>query len=275
LVDTAFTYSKLTQDLGARTARYAVLRPILNCMKKTPLLKLPLLDQHDHLQKMWRSRVVRLASGGWRRAQGKNLQYLRNCPPVGVWLETRPRLCRCRRICPSCYARCTVAEAYKAARWAFFGPTDKCYLDRDLIAVRSSWVLAEPLKHVLTVLKDKGADVHRGRLETTKKRHPGSIVIRTVEPVKEGWKIQVRTLLAVPTGQEVDMGQKSQVKRLAKEKVTGKELSKLVGWATRYPLGMMFGDADRTAGLLNEVATRGWASQLVMTGMFRNAGQRI
>ena len=63
----------------------------------------------------WRRRVKALAKGGWIRANDPDkCKYLLGCPPVGVL--TRPghlHCCRRAAICPFCWCRWDVSEAYR------------------------------------------------------------------------------------------------------------------------------------------------------------------
>lgn len=55
-----------------------------------------------HLQKVWRTRVNRLASFGWSPVQDqRDYLYAANCPPIGVRTQQRGmHACQMRSTCP-------------------------------------------------------------------------------------------------------------------------------------------------------------------------------
>ena len=271
MVDEDFHYDPMPY-VGLVACREAVLKPILKGIKKKQLLKLPLEKQHESLQRFWRLRAAKLGHEGWVRAQaGTGLQYLRNCPPFGVSYGStdRSRKCSCRRVCPNCYARETVEEAYKSVEWAFYMKSSKPVVIYDLVAVRKSWTFDVPLGKVFEAVKEQ-RHVYRNKF----KKPIGSIVVSTIEPAATGWKVQLSTIVAADLKDEPDLGDAAS-KRLPVDGMTKRKLAMAVGWALRYPLGMMYGDVTRTAGLLQALSKGGArVRQYVSSGAMKNKNNR-
>jgi hypothetical protein len=271
MVDEEFRYDPMPY-VGLVACREAVLKPILKGVKKKKLLKLPLERQHESLQRFWRLRATKLGHAGWVRGQaGTGLQYLRNCPPFGVSYGTsnRARKCNCRRICPSCYARETVEEAYKSVEWAFYMKSTKPVVVYDLVLIRKSWTFTSSLPKIFEAVK-KQRHVYRDKFD----QPVGSIIVSTIEPVEEGWKVQLSTIVAVAPSDKPDLGD-ADSKRLSPDGMTKRKLAMAVGWALRYPLGMMYGDVTRTAQLIVALsANKGAVRQYVSSGAMKNQNIR-
>lgn len=271
MVDEAFTYDPMPY-VGLVACREAVLKPILKGVKKKQLLKLPLEQQHESLQRFWRLRVAKLGQEGWKRAQpGDGLQYLRNCPPFGVSYgpENRSRRCRCRRVCPNCYARETAEEAYKSTEWMFYMKNNKPVVIYDLLTLRRSWTFDVPLDRIFEAVR-KQRNCYRDKF----KKPGGCIIVETVEPAKAGWKIQMGMVVAAVPKDQPDLSS-AEVRRLPASEMTKRKLAMAVGWALRYPLGMMYGDVSRVAQLLKAIsAEKSPLRQYVSSGCMKNKSNR-
>jgi hypothetical protein len=268
--DLKFDYTPLMYAT-MEASRASVLRPILKGIKKEKALKRNLEGQHELLQQMWRLRVVKLGEKGWSRAAPKNgLQYLRNCPPFGVRFGERfgfAHRCDCRRVCPNCFAKGTILETLRSITWAFYLSNNKPVVVYDLVACRRSWVRDVPLDDALKLLKEN-RNIYRKKFKTA----VGGITVSTIEPAKGGWKIQIGTLVMVMPGDEPDLGQ-ADVRRVSVDKLTKGKIYETVGWAVRYPLGMMYGDEARTVQILAKTSTS-LVRQFVASGAMRNGTQR-
>ncbi len=209
--------------------------------------------------KSWRIRVSILSDHGWSCAQGKDFQYIRNCPPYGIQvIDENPAARRCcrRRICPWCYSKTVVATAYEAVEQTLYQGERRP--DRGLwlhaIQRRWSWSLED------VTVKDvfDGADSQR-RADTGGDGVIGSFTLARVQPAKDNCIELVRsTILVVKDGELPGLAEGGRTKSL--KKVKKASMADLVGWACHYPAGVMYGDPQLTVEILDEAKRRRFRS---------------
>lgn len=102
MADEVFAFSWVPNGYGARLQRNAVLYELTgNCGSAEEIIA-----GTQRLVGMWRARLHGLSETGWRPGyRGKDMQYLRNCPPTFVRAAPHTRQCKLRHFCPFCYAR--------------------------------------------------------------------------------------------------------------------------------------------------------------------------
>jgi len=269
MVDTPFTYKPMPY-VGLEAAREAVLKPILKGIRKEKALKRPLDEQHAMLQKLWRLRALVLGEHNWSRAEhGRGLQYLRNCPPFGVHYgeRSRARHCGAVKVCPNCFARRNVMAAFRSTEWLFYLKNNKPVIAYDLVCIRRTWVRDVELSQALEMGR-ANRNMYLGKFT----KPAGGITLTTLEPAKTGWQLALATIVAAREEDLPDLGQ-ADVQRLGVDHMTKRRMARMIGWAMRYPLGMMYGSEGRAAQMLT-VAGEARTRQLVSSGAMRNEGVR-
>ena len=162
-----------------------------------------------------------------------------------------------------------MVAAYNAVERAFYMKNNKPVVTYDLVVVRRSWVFERPLDKLFETMK-KNRNLYRDKFT----KPGGSVTVITVEPDRQGWRIQLSTIVSADPEDDPDLGQ-ADVKRLLADKMTKRKLAMHVGWALRYPLGMMYGDVARTAQLLTTISTGGRSiRQFAAAGGMKNKSMR-
>jgi hypothetical protein len=161
-----------------------------------PLLGRPALTDADAraavagVLALWRDRAAALGQAGWAPGQGRQLQYLRNCEPLGVAMRPAcyghaSRACQCRLACPWCWCRRVVLPA----------------LDRLVpLAVRYGPALAD---HTLALDAEAAPwgpaalDLERGPRHWGAAEELGAVVTVTAAPAEDGLVRTARRLALV------------------------------------------------------------------------------
>ncbi len=162
-----FVVKEVRSSFRYRAMRWAVLDQLVRSAS-TPAGDIQ--ARMDALRKRWQARIYGLAAVGWEAAgDRKKLTYLANCPPFGVKTDIVSRCCRRVRVCPFCYARDVVLEAFLHMELAMYGsldhlvrtgetPTFREPLNPDLKLVSFSYrPKAAPVRKLLTpeVVRDE------------------------------------------------------------------------------------------------------------------------
>lgn len=119
-----YTYLGVRQAYRWRTMRSAVLTPLLGLEWQTG--DAGVVWGMEEVRAMWRARLASLREAGWPPVrESADFKYMVNCPPFGVFTD-RPKMRTCKRaaVCPFCYARLYVFEAYTYLEQVLYGTTD-------------------------------------------------------------------------------------------------------------------------------------------------------
>ena len=215
--------------------------------------------------------------------------YARNCCPTFTYTEPRARPCKHSTICPFCYAR-WVREVWLRLDNAFPAPDpvaqapgelevnrelrvimlDDDPVDTEYHSTTFNYhlierhvtvyldVLPSPCPEELTLaanLAELLRNISGARKAAVDLVDPtGAFVYTTIEPNDDGrkWKIHLRQLLRVHADQEIPDEYTSTASKFTRhERPTRKIILGAVARACRYPVGLIRGDAERTALLLD------------------------
>jgi hypothetical protein len=232
------------------------------------------------LYAQWRARLTALSVAGWRfladtaitREGGfpkkvLKLKSMRNCPPVTVRLKKSGAdllwTCKRVRLCPMCYARSVVMDAYTGFDWIL----GKVVTDRSkyaLVAVTtiSAFRLDQYSVGDLVTLSTSKKQVDLYAMAQEKIRPIGAKIDVTLAPSSKDPKMAIirRSTLALCRSAELaampDFASRKFTKLTVARSVSGESLSSALGEALRYPIGMMQGDVNTTMAILHETAKR-------------------
>lgn len=269
-----FNFEITEQDLlsgaGHHACRLAVLWPLSFVQPK-------LTASIKALQDKWRVRLCVLQRHGWSpiAVQGAKvgetfsdkdpayiaachkLQYLRNCPPFGVKPKVQARRCKRMRVCPMCYARDIVFNAYQSAEWLLHRTAIGCEHGKDLQAV----VIRKEVVRPARMLTSKGMRAAGQNLlydyDLVKAIAWGGFANITIEPAKDPANVLIRrsTLIILPA---TNMAAQSEWVDHPEIRFAinpnRQDLGKLVGWGFPYPTGMITGDPALTVKILDAMS---------------------
>ena len=241
---------------GPWAAQLAALRGVFGdeCKTAKPFELMP------RLVRAWRVQVSRWRRSGWDPAQGKNFQWLRNCPPFGHGVEVdgpprELRPCHLNHVCPHCWGRRTVAPAYDtlAAALRALGSPPPPEIDPEFpYRIASARTVhdfpgADPMK-----VLPAGRDATKRLSELwTKCGALGGIGLTTVYPTASGYRYDGRVLAVLPREQlsiEVPGGLPRLTRIVADVDVRQAVLA--VARFGRYPGALLRGPGDAALALL-------------------------
>lgn len=106
-----------------RACRHVACRgAVFNSIFARDWMPLGVPETLTRLRRLWHARLSELEHAGWKRVQSRlSMQYMRNCPPFGVFTEDTTRVCRLPILCPFCFARLNVLDSYIRLETALFG----------------------------------------------------------------------------------------------------------------------------------------------------------
>jgi hypothetical protein len=221
------------------------------------------MSRYRVLHRVWRARAAVLVNRGWGDMDGLRLQYLRNCPPFSVTkFKNVLRPCHCQRVCPMCYARTITAEIFRCAEFALYMGRSKPMAGFKVVALKRTWTLGDDKPDHLFDLVARDRRFEVDGLETR-----GSAILTQMEVVPNGWKITRSVVAIMKDDKKVSPRMFESMKLRELEKTSKGRLASLVAWATKYPVGMLFGDDDRTVELLNASRNR---QMFTTSGLMRN-----
>lgn len=241
------------------------------------------------LRRMWYARLWKLQDAGWAPArvgpEGEprrysRMQFLRNCPPFGVAYNRTARCCHRIRVCPFCFAREIVGEAYAAMHYAMHRPD--CPPAR-LLALRVEVTLPirEPAVVAARVTEAaKSLSKFHASIASTldnPRRVMGSRIFASVSPhpsTANVLLVQQACLMLVREGQpppaSLNTEQKNKKTQVRYTPATDDSLLNHVGWCMAYPVGMLRGDAA-VARMILDTATASKLRMQQATGVCNNA----
>lgn len=286
-----YDYS-VTPESVYRTSPYvcaqrAILWPL--CRSLTPLpgddALSPLPRAYGRLIAGWRSRLLTMGHAGWdplidpAYPESSKLSPIRcvmyrNCPPFGVKVPRRGKVCGWSRMCPFCYARRIVLRVFFAVDFAFYGGEETPRDDLDLVYAHRYRVANGGL------LSDQFAK--NGRLDSVRDMldalpgQRGAAYLVTMAPAKDG-AFRYRHSLVVAVEPSADIrglraipGVRANV--IAGNYITKERIGYAISEAMSYPLGLMFGKAEQAASVWR--VTRG-SSHRSRAGVTKTTGERM
>jgi hypothetical protein len=275
---TDYDYSRMKRMKGAdiRAAMRAVTLPLAQYKGAKVMPTLEIL-------KRWRLRAKALQKAGWAPAQATGVQYLRNCPPYDVAYDASRKIRRCQRarICPSCFARSVPIEAHRALEHVLIDEDGNRLLDSmELAAAKREWILEAPSARQLGKMLDDIREYRNGERDDCFEGWVGSCTLITIEPHDVLLRLVRSTIAIMPkiarqtrVSEVIEKRDGSLTIRHVQKGTIHKQLLDTVGWAFRYPVGMMYGDAPRTVQLLDAMNER--KMRLMKTsGILTNKRQR-
>jgi hypothetical protein len=253
-------------------ARYV----LLEGLTQRRIARLPDKSYAAHLvgkvRATWRNLLNRLRRAKWEKATDPlSLQYLRNCPPVGVVTDRLSRICSERLLCPFCYAR----EALKTFRKVEAALFDGKYLKKECWAVEfkstvsqkrinalvQSQGAADERMHAIHVVLDKVCEVVQNEKERNAERRAvpqafGGFVMHRVPYRAGGYPTLSRSgVLFVPKNTQPDFGshaKSSGFKYRLHEKVTKGMLTRAFARVFRLDPGWLrSADPEEVKAYLN------------------------
>lgn len=236
-----------------RACRGAVLWPLLRKQGGEQTA-----DRIARVLQRWRIRAAVLSQHGWHCAQGKDLQYVRNCPPFGIRLTNDSVFavrCKRGRICPWCYSKTVVATAYEAVERTIYRGGKKPNPDLWLYATQRSWswpIGRVSAKDVFEAAKDSRRD------DVEMANSIGAFTLVRVAPSHGDIELTRSTIMVLRNDEEPDPPDDPDVKIL--RTIKKKSMADLVGWACRYPVGLMYGNPQLTLEILDEARRRRFRS---------------
>lgn len=120
-----YRYEEVRGAYRYRAMHHAVLTPVLGNGWRAQA-RYGVCDALDKLRDLWAIRIQGLQAAGWEPAESRlAYTYLLNCPPFGVKTDRMDaRSCKRSLICPFCYARNIVFEAFIYLEQVLYGTTD-------------------------------------------------------------------------------------------------------------------------------------------------------
>jgi len=297
-------------DKAARYALSSVLKPYaVETSEHDEGEQLQVMRAHVEVRELWRRRVLALRATGWSRLMKGTVDFARNCPEAGFWLDRQLRLrpCGMQMICPWCWCRYYVHETFLRLKYALWRTVDTptrppFQFDIYDCVTQEGWPLHTPVSR----LYDR---VERLRKQTLRKEVPhnlGAFQLFTIEPPDTRcklpeWEIKQRLLVLVDLGapgppqepvwipgeQPADYHRNVRLTAARDEHgLTQTQLTGPIGRVCQYPSQMLRGPRDMTVELLeyrgkyrktSEQGKRKSATGFRMSGYYgclRNASQR-
>ena len=227
-------------------ARYAI-HPLYDAPLNSPDKALAMMGA---LRKRWRRMAKLLFDAKWRgllmhgEPSPLKLTYMMNCPPFGMRLpedeeERSPqrRCCHRRSICPFCYCRDYVINAFDRLVGPATQKGRELWEFREIIRIktRSDTTLAETTKKIKEIIVGSG---RRQQHDMLRPKPVGGIVFHRVRPQRDGEKltgfdVYRSTLAVVEAGTELRLAKRSTI-RLHRD-CTKANLARVVGRCFSYP----------------------------------------
>lgn len=231
------------------------------------------VDVYTTLLTRWRQRLLFLKTAKWAVVStSRALVYARNCVPFGVELTSGTdvgRPCHRLRVCPWCYAREVVYEAYRSIEYAVYGDGPEKRLNGALYSVVRAWTYpkdVDPGNLIDAATKSRWDDLNQAFTSSI-----GGLVVLTLSPDKDGIRLR-RSTIGMVSGKK-DFKPETGAAYAACETLTKSNIASLVSRVLPYPAGLMFGDAGLTVSILNACAGR---SRPIVSaaGFFKNRSRR-
>lgn len=224
------------------------------------------IDAVMDLLDRWRARLEQLRLEGWRPVSDKiGLIFLMNCPLVGVTTDqTGLRPCNHSNICPFCWARTYVMGPFNRITHALLDPKSK--IDSSLTTVWESYVRVwfnrkdnTPSDIFEGSISRKLENINRCFSSTT-----GAYSLYSVEPESDNWKLNLRTLLLMPSRKTppedvsfVEDGcQVSRSVRVNEGEINHQSLAAILGRIGSYPNSLLTGPSDLVCRILQDKTTK-------------------
>ena len=237
----------------------------------------------------WRRRLLKLRQAGWaplnppladtsseaaQAAEGKgrmNLQYFRNCPPVGIRPRQAANRCNRPRICPWCYGREHIFASFNAMEYACFTALSDALSCYKLLALHRTLTDVPLLSRPWEGPKGWLTQIHDAlRVFVNRLPSLGAVSQATLAPGRTPGTVTLHygAILLVPREKpKPDFGATVAVRQAAP--ITRKNLGQALAWTFPYPLGMFYGEIDTTATILQQLAAHR-TRMIQMRGVFNN-----
>jgi hypothetical protein len=185
------------------------------------------------VQKRWRLAASKLKKEGWEPMQGVNVQYARNCPPLGCTTDQTGRPCKKGKLCPFCWGRRIVYKVYHRVHDAAFATKGSTSSKPELDVMEFAYT------GNFDTVEDAIGDIAKNRTsERDQVQHLGSAVVITVVPKEVGVMVRRRGILVAPRGTGTP-DNKNGCRWTLPGVIDKSYLAKCVGYATRYPEELM------------------------------------
>jgi hypothetical protein len=257
--------SDILSSYMARTARAAVLTPLAGRPGQTTMYA------YHFLRQRWIARMLVLIESGWSTSSdelmpAERAYCMRNCPPFGVKFKASAHCCRRWMICPFCYAReiqdIFAAVTFGCSQLSFEVENEDGSLSKfpevkliGLRQIRSGLNMAE-----LGWDADGWHGLVKDKLRFTISKFKESDVLGAcsrflyVPQAEPGLLSVVRsTLLLLPLDVAIPSDLQKSVHKTTAD-INHKNISEILAWCFRYPVGLMTGDAGTGAQILNGMA---------------------
>lgn len=195
--------------------------------------KRDLVRTHQKLRRLWYRRLMTLRKAGWERVQTKALQWMRNCPPAGLW-DAGPPMDTCDHadLCPFCWGRLRVEPFYAwLDRWRQHAPEAE---GMRWCMSRWSWRAEEP------VWPD-------GRKQFYRLKRSGAVagvILQWWEPVRVApggppWRLR-RTGVVLTRGKGTpDLGEGGKAKHIFSDRLTRHLVYRATLKCARFPIDIL------------------------------------
>lgn len=251
MADFNFTLVSVPRKAGALAERTAVLRPLTGLRDLTR--DADVTEAVGRVLARWRGRCNVLRQTGWKGAGEVKFQYMRNCPPAGVYMrpDTRTRFsraCRQTAVCPWCWARDVVKRTYDATIRAM-AAADSLYrpgaagYPYKLVTATTRGTVADDGAQPRAAL-DRVARLLAQRSKVTGRVTAGVAFLATVAPSGAGWLYSTRLLALVPAAYEPRPDTR------VVTHPTRRRVAAAVARFARYPAGLLTGDPAMAVRLL-------------------------
>jgi hypothetical protein len=265
LTDNPICATKVHHTFRHQAVRDAVLKPLDDLQ----VFDSPDRDRDDavvaslvRVRELWQQRVLELRDEGtWRYVNPlrdidveRTVQYLCNCPPINVVTQNFARACCQMLICPFCYGRRHVADAYGKMERYLYPSTEVeaqprkdagrlvAFLSRRRFSVPGAAYEPSTVRDVwCPKLKRLLKSIRRQEVDAARAHH--GVVLARVAPGGEHIQLHRGGLLL--THEKVTREQLLLTETdffMVYENPTKKSLADAVGKVMRYPVAMLRGD---------------------------------
>lgn len=197
--------------------------------------------------RFWRFRAFQLSKVGLEGFEApKNLQYIRNCPPVACRTNFQTRICTRQRVCPFCWARNVVVPAAKSVfnGWYFdLEPLSKPTLD----IYRSQYVVD------FKTVDEAFTHARKNRMRGVNKRNlqGGFTAVRISPSEEDSIRVFINAMVAVDRGSIPESTDKVIITPLSQ--LSRKNMSREVGITTKISQLMAEAEPHRVKEIVEAV----------------------
>ncbi len=196
----------------------------------------------------WKARASILKQAGYAPLQGVNVQYARNCPPLGVKTRSaKPyRTCNQGKICPFCWGRRVVLKCWnKINGAAFVGPQHQhSRAEIDIFEAYYRETFDDVNEAVKSLMQNRTRETRMVKAE-------GTATVISVYPAEGGGYVACRrNLMIIPRGSAPELKLPGITDCGVRGLVDRPLLSKMVGYLCRYPREFMQGNVEEVIKVL-------------------------